>query len=746
MSEEKGIIVPKGQAWHMERMLALGYDLAKEIDGTIIYGFCYGVSQMALQAFLADDINAFNQRLALIYNTPVDAFKNDFQLLREQEQTYTKSGKLDEAKAIREKRLEIQEFFDGVALYQLADMPQYASFFEKNVGIYDAQKVIPIVLPIALDAPGEKPVLIQAMPGSYTLKELTEYLELLEQELGEHSFSLVLAANAHATNLNYDAQTKQWLLIDSEKFPGQYFTKTDTLAQALLEQHGGIDGLNLISKLYTQEKYAPAANAHFVNLSENKQWQTLHAVTKEKITRTFKTTNKAVKENFDLVMLETLFGDNNPWLELALQQDDNQDNIKNLFATALSVNKIDAACVLLKELLIKNTFNEDEIILLMSDAYQKQYFQLIKPLLDKLEDMTQQIIPTLFGIDLTEESLRDACLSSEEISQDHVRLILATHKVTPSFDLLEAVCKDNNHTIAKILLEESDVKPTQPLLDDACEMNHPELVTILTQQSTLTLNETHLAHTCKFGHDEIAKLAIEQGVQPDSTHLEAACYNKPSKKSNTLIALLLKNGASPTQKAFEHAVFMKADHATLALLIEHGLPLKPELLDVCCRYGNVDAAKFMMEQGIKPTKETLKIACYLGETNAINWVIDQGVKPSVSLLKHACSTGNTNAIKALETRLNIPSWRIERIKSSYPKKPETRHMELPSEALETPGALTKILQKEQKMINSYALKLKTLVNITTGNQYKKEISGLREGTHSSDVSEQKDKKNPFQRS
>ena len=58
----------KGQLWYINRMKTVGYSIH---DG----GHCFGMSHMAMQAFLAEDMQTFNDRLSVIERTPVEDFE-----------------------------------------------------------------------------------------------------------------------------------------------------------------------------------------------------------------------------------------------------------------------------------------------------------------------------------------------------------------------------------------------------------------------------------------------------------------------------------------------------------------------------------------------------------------------------------------------------------------------------------------------------------------------------------------------
>lgn len=91
------------QRWLYQRMAALGYK-------TQSLGECYGISCMAIQAFWANDIQTFNQRLQIIYDMPIA----DFTHLNEIKEPQTREGK--------EKLMDLHAFFDGITLHQRPDI------------------------------------------------------------------------------------------------------------------------------------------------------------------------------------------------------------------------------------------------------------------------------------------------------------------------------------------------------------------------------------------------------------------------------------------------------------------------------------------------------------------------------------------------------------------------------------------------------------------------------------------------
>ena len=173
------------QSWYIDRMKAAGYTLD---DG----GHCFGLTHMAMQAFLAEDMQSFNDRLSVIERTPIEDFENDFANLRNK----------DDAKKTTKTIINMLAFFDGIALYQSTG--NYKHLFEEPDKIIsqDAHSTIKITLPVTLDSKDNHPALISCHSGAYNKDELKQYIATMEKNLGENSFALTLHSAQHAINLN----------------------------------------------------------------------------------------------------------------------------------------------------------------------------------------------------------------------------------------------------------------------------------------------------------------------------------------------------------------------------------------------------------------------------------------------------------------------------------------------------------------------------------------------------------------
>ena len=265
-----------GQNLVIKRMLAAGYKTTDQ-------GHCFGLAHMAMQAFLAEDIDTFNKRFDVLSETPMNDFQNDFANLRKKREELIQQGNTVEAKKINEKIIDMQAFFDGVILYQ--ETREHRHLFERpnRIRNQDAAETMPITLPIALDSEETMPDLINCNRGAYNKRELAQYIDLIKTQLGSNSFSLYLSCNNHGINLNYDAKKKRWLLIDPNVLPGREYADSSSLADELIDRfsfHGTVDGLVMETSIYTNNKNATSMRDQFKSMEKSKEWIELHAPSK----------------------------------------------------------------------------------------------------------------------------------------------------------------------------------------------------------------------------------------------------------------------------------------------------------------------------------------------------------------------------------------------------------------------------------------------------------------------------------
>jgi hypothetical protein len=274
-----------GQDWFLSRMKALGYSFTHELD--LIKGHCYGIAHMGLQAFLANDITTFNQRIAIIKSIPVAAYQNDFALLKQERDEMLQQGLLDKANEINQKISDILAFFDGVSVLQNAFGKNYTELFEDKYPVQSGSRVMPLVRSLVLDDIDNSPLRIQSVSGAYNRKELIQYITLLKENLGMNSFSLVFMSSQHEINLNYDHTNQQWQLIDANQLPAQIYIQPDLIADAVLDAFtfGSVkrEGLVVHTEIYTKTKHALQLRNNLSSLENLTAWRSIHEVSTAKL-------------------------------------------------------------------------------------------------------------------------------------------------------------------------------------------------------------------------------------------------------------------------------------------------------------------------------------------------------------------------------------------------------------------------------------------------------------------------------
>ncbi len=220
-----------GQRWLMEKINAVGgYDVRK-------IGLCDGISRMATQAFLADDLKNFNACLQTIYEIPLDDFKNDFANLKQKEHQFLKEGQQDNADEVRNTIVDLMAFFDGVILH--SNSGKHREFLPEHSEIpmmTNAQKAMQMTISKRLETmieKGAKLVTTDLATDAIDKQAFQDYLKTIQQNLGDHSFVLNISHRAHELLLAYRAETRRWLLLDPNSLPGEEYIHDDNLINGL---------------------------------------------------------------------------------------------------------------------------------------------------------------------------------------------------------------------------------------------------------------------------------------------------------------------------------------------------------------------------------------------------------------------------------------------------------------------------------------------------------------------------------
>ena len=479
-----------GQTWFIERMKALNYTADEG-------GCCYGMSYMAMQAFLAQDMETFNARLHAIQAIPLEDYKNEFLNLRNKQKELIEQGKPEEAEQINEQIVNTLAFFDGIALHQ--DPKSHKDFFENPDSILrqDAKRTSPLTLPIALDSDDTKPVHINTHTGAYTKDELTTYLTTLEENLGKTSFSLALHNAKHAINLNYNAQTKRWLIIDPNHLPGKYYLETNLLANELFSGYQQTQGLVLETSLYATNSNANKLTDNFEAMKQTITWQALQNPSK----------------------LNTMYEDEKKQVLYALDRDD-ATWIHEKVALGLDVNQI-----------VKN----------------KKPALMYASTINALDSMKALITDgaKLEAKDIQGHTALTYAVLNENI--DAVKLLIESGAKPTHLNLREA-CRTNNLDVIKCLIK-SGIQPTEQVFNTTCEKGKLKTVQCLLKHGMKPSEKSLLASA--YGDVSITELLIEHGAKPTTNMLQilrrsyitqnTASYLEKVLIHNTSIDLNLEN-------------------------------------------------------------------------------------------------------------------------------------------------------------------------------------------------------------
>jgi ankyrin repeat protein len=154
---------------------------------------------MAKQAILLGEFDKFIARLALMEKIFVNNLGRELDLLE---------------------KADVLAFLDGVQLYQSPE--KHLELFKNKVGSQQskAKEVFDIVKPLKF----QENYATYGFSGCYTIKELTQYLQILEDTICNccqdcndvpDNIGFQLTSNKHTIILNYDIKNKLWNIIDA---------------------------------------------------------------------------------------------------------------------------------------------------------------------------------------------------------------------------------------------------------------------------------------------------------------------------------------------------------------------------------------------------------------------------------------------------------------------------------------------------------------------------------------------------
>lgn len=462
--------MPIGQSWFEQKMIQLGYNLTDQ------GGQCFGLAFMALQAFLADDMQSFDERIALL------------QLL-DDDITHLKQMKLDsEVKAshLSAKLSDLYAFFDGIQLYQTPE--RYENIFQSHVVPKDlaAQKIL---TPIKLNQEPNHPVSVKRFCSAFNLTELPIYLNALSSEIKQPT-AIMLHSNNHAINLNFDPEKQKWFFIDANQLPTKIFDVKDhqalslTLLSALNNLRSPSEYAIFETVIYTRQAKKAELLQSINSIEHNPLWARIHEVSLERA------------KYLDTYSCGLLF----------IAADHGHTNIVEqlLKYTAINVNQA-------------SVYNRATALHV---AAQNGHFEVVKQLLQQSNiDVNLQMAKGVTALIL---ATRHNHVEIIKLLLNHPEINANSQRTYDGATALFIAAQNGNAEIVKLLLERKDINVnlqtgygSTPLLI-AARRGDVEIVRQLLKVRDINVDlqmnddSTALLNAAQSGHKEVVKLLLQR--------------------------------------------------------------------------------------------------------------------------------------------------------------------------------------------------------------------------------------------
>lgn len=329
----------KAQSWLIERIQCL-YPYARPD------GICLAIAYLGLKAFLADDIETFMRRLALIGDIPVNQFvkiireanerhlerikKARFETLQEMERlesvellrdwyeaefeiiennkkkilSIEEAKRLfilkkkfynlfqknmdDELKKLTEKERLLHEvaiFCGEIKIFQQKELYDFLDLSSND--IVAANEIFKLLMPLALEAKGGI-ANIDNFSNAYTEDDLNTYLDTLRSVIrdakSKHPIALMLASADHAITVCYHPRRDKWLLINANQRPIVKSIPQKELAAKIPLAFFSKNKVAVFStSIYVAEENRVKAKAYIKDWQKSSKWKAMHKVTSGKV-------------------------------------------------------------------------------------------------------------------------------------------------------------------------------------------------------------------------------------------------------------------------------------------------------------------------------------------------------------------------------------------------------------------------------------------------------------------------------
>ena len=221
-------------------------------------GVCFGLTTLAINAFLSGDMSTYIERTQAFACMNPESFPDFMTALKRMIDSYqllVKSLPQDDALfAVYQQRLDelrlfhtdLQAFMYSVEFYQRPELYRDAITEDADSRIWQTDYLARPLLQ-SVDMPDAvKPEILVNLQDAYTANLLSDEIGLLVDRLvvsphRSESFSISLNRYGHEMALHYDAFNQQWFLQNPNHLPGQLFTNTPegrlALAQCIFKQN-----------------------------------------------------------------------------------------------------------------------------------------------------------------------------------------------------------------------------------------------------------------------------------------------------------------------------------------------------------------------------------------------------------------------------------------------------------------------------------------------------------------------------
>lgn len=372
------------QTWLINSMKNLGYKANYS-------GVCYGVAYMGIQAFLADDLATFNERLEIIKNLHLENLTaNQFNLLLKKLRKQSKQEELIEfdIKAVED----IPAFFDGIELYQQAY--HYPEFFEPQnaPSKQDALKPMPLLLSKKIENEGGI-AHIDRFVGAYEKKDIINYFRSLQESYDtqpEIKDPIIFNFNSgiHAIAVGYDPISRQWTLIDANQLPARQILFIDKIAERVISAFSTNNIAVFSTEVFGSKK--AESNLQFIvqNWKKNPKWQKIHQIDIESKIDINMVPKKPIKKDSrgsSLLTVAASEGHTKVVNDILIKNRDIINDAESDGYTALHLaiehEHTEIINILLKYPIDPNRKNKDDFTPLYS-AIKKGYLEIVERLLD----------------------------------------------------------------------------------------------------------------------------------------------------------------------------------------------------------------------------------------------------------------------------------------------------------------------------------------------------------------------------